>query len=58
MKNWKTLAEAYGLGIPESDMDRLAVPLDGLEEAFRKLAASFPPDTDSALIFEASPETT
>ena len=56
MKNWKTLAEAYGLGIPESDMDRLAVPLDGLEEAFRKLAASFPADTDSALIFEVSPE--
>lgn len=56
MKNWKTLAEAYGLGIPESDMDGISVPLQGLEEAFRKLSASFPPDTDSALIFEASPE--
>ena len=57
MKNWKALSEAYGLGIPESDIDRITVPLVGLEEAFRKLAASFPPDTDSALIFEASPET-
>jgi hypothetical protein len=56
MTNWKTLAEAYGLGIPESDMDRITVPLQGLEEAFRKLAASFPSDADSALIFEASPE--
>lgn len=56
MKNWKTLAEANGLGIPESDMDRITIPLQGLDEAFRKLAASFPPDTDSALIFEASPD--
>ena len=56
MKNWKTLAEANGLGIPESDLDRVTIPLQGLEEAFRKLAASFPPDADSALIFEAAPE--
>ena len=57
MKNWKTLAGAYGLGIPESDIDRITVPLEGLEEAFRKLAAAFPPDTDSALVFEVSLET-
>ncbi|HMF78403.1 MAG TPA: hypothetical protein VK604_22280 [Bryobacteraceae bacterium] len=56
MKNWKALSGAYGLGIPESDLDRITDPLQGLEDAFRKLAASFPPDTDSALIFEASPE--
>ena len=56
MKNWKTLAEANGLGIPESDMDRVTIPLQGLEDAFRKIATSFPSDTDSALIFEASAE--
>lgn len=37
-------------------MDRITIPLQGLEEAFRKIATSFPPDTDSAMIFEASPE--
>ena len=57
MKNWKALSEAYGLGIPDSDLARITPPLDGLEEAFRKLAAAFPPDTDSALTLEVSPET-
>ncbi|MEP6536476.1 MAG: hypothetical protein ABJF23_14210 [Bryobacteraceae bacterium] len=56
MKNWKALAEAYELAIPESEMDRIAVPLNGLEESFRKLAAAFPADTDSALTFDVSPE--
>ena len=55
MKNWKALAEAYSLGIPEPDLDLLTVPLDGLEQSFRKLATSFPSDTDSAQIFEAWP---
>jgi hypothetical protein len=57
MKNWKILAEANGLGIPESEIERVLVPLQGLEEAFRKIATSFPADTDSALIFEAGLET-
>ena len=56
MKNWKLIAEASGFNIPESDIERLIVPLQGLDEAFRKIAVSFPPDTDSAQIFEASPE--
>ncbi len=56
MKNWKALAEANALGIPESDLERVTVPLDGLEAAFRPLATSFPADTDSAQIFEAWPE--
>lgn len=56
MKNWKTLAEAYSLGIPESGLDLITAPLDGLEQSFRKLATSFPADTDSAQIFEAWPE--
>ena len=56
MKNWKALSEAYGLEIPDADIDRITPPLQGLEDAFRKLAASFPSDTDSALTFDASPE--
>jgi len=56
MKNWKALAEAYALGIPDSDLNGITTPLDGLEQAFRKLATSFPSDTDSAQIFEAWPE--
>ena len=56
MKNWKLLAEASGLGIPEADLERLVPPLQGLDEAFRKVATSFPPDTDSAQIFDAGTE--
>ena len=56
MKNWRILADAYGLGVPESELDRVVLPLDVLEKAFRPLAGSFPSDADSALIFEAAPE--
>src|SRR5439155_17350971 len=35
MKNWKQMAEAAGLDIP--DMDRIAPALEGLEAAFRPL---------------------
>ena len=56
MTNWKVVSEAYGLGIPESELDGVVVPLQGLEQAFSKISAAFPADADSALIFDASPE--
>jgi hypothetical protein len=54
MKNWKLMAEAAGLDIP--DMDRITAPLDGLEAAFRPLVQSIPHDVEPALIFRAGPE--
>jgi hypothetical protein len=54
MKNWKQMAEAAGLAIP--DIERIAPALDGLEAAFRPLVKSIPHDVEPALIFRAAPE--
>ena len=54
MKNWKQMAEAAGLDIP--DMDRIAPALDGLEAAFRPLVNTIPHDVEPALIFRAAVE--
>ena len=54
MKNWKQMAEAAGLAIP--DIERIAPALDGLEAAFRPLIKTIPHDVEPALIFRAAPE--
>jgi hypothetical protein len=54
MTNWKVVSEAYGVGIPESELEGVIVPLQGLEQAFGKISTSFPADSDSALTFDAS----
>jgi hypothetical protein len=54
MKNWKQMAEAAGLNIP--DMDRITASLDGLEAAFRPLVKKIPHDVEPALIFRAAAE--
>jgi hypothetical protein len=56
MKDWKKIAEASGLRIPEPEMSRMAGALDGLESAFRPLAKSIPHDVEPAVIFRISPE--
>jgi len=56
MKNWKQMAEAAGLAIP--DVERIAPALDGLEAAFRPLVRNIPHDVEPALIFRAAPEET
>jgi len=52
MKNWKLMAEASGLAIP--DIERLTPPLDTLEAAFRPLVKAIPHDVEPALIFRAA----
>lgn len=37
MKNWKAVAQASGLGLSQEDIERIAGPLEALEEAFRPL---------------------
>jgi len=56
MKNWKEIAEASDLRIPESDLDRIAPALDALESAFRPLAGNIPDDVEPAVTFRVFPE--
>jgi hypothetical protein len=51
MKNWKQIAEAAGLDIP--DIGRITPALDSLEAAFRPLTAAIPHDAEAALAFHA-----
>lgn len=54
--DWKALARARGLEIPESDLDLLAQRLDALEESFRPLARRLTFDQEPAAVFRADPE--
>ena len=56
MTNWKALAEALELGIPEADIGRIAPALEALEASFTSLAAKLPFDTEPAIVFRAAPE--
>lgn len=37
MTNWKDVAEARGLGIPETDLERLVPVMEKLESDFEKI---------------------
>jgi hypothetical protein len=56
MKNWKKIAEAHDLRIPESDLERVAPALDNLETAFRPLTKNIPDDVEPAVTFRVFPE--
>lgn len=56
IKDWRKIAEAYGLRIPDPAMGRIAEALDGLEAAFRPLARSVPHNVEPAVVFRASSE--
>jgi hypothetical protein len=56
MKNWKKVAEAYDLRIPDADLERIAPSLDALESAFRPLTRTIPDDVEPAITFRAVPE--
>lgn len=56
MKNWKKLAEATDLRIPESDIENIAPSLDTLESAFRPLTKTIPDDVEPAVTFRVIPE--
>ena len=53
MKNWKTIAEASGIQIPPADLDRIAAPLNALEQTFRPLVANLSPELEPAVTFQA-----
>jgi|HigsolmetaAR202D_1030399.scaffolds.fasta_scaffold33209_1 hypothetical protein len=56
MKNWKAIAQAQQLGIPEEDLTRAAAALDRLEAVFRPLVRDLPHSVEPAVIFSPIPE--
>ena len=54
--DWKALARARGLDIPEEDVEAIAPRLDALDEAFRPPARALTPDQEPATVFRADVE--
>lgn len=50
MKDWKLLATALDLGIPEAGLEKIRAPLQVLEDSFRPLVASIPLETEPAYL--------
>jgi hypothetical protein len=53
MKDWRAIAQAYGLRLSVSELDRIEAPLDALEEAFRPLVSDLTPDLEPCVEFSA-----
>ena len=53
MKDWRAIAKAQGLDLSERDLDRIAPPLDALEEAFRPLVRDLTPGIEPAVVVGA-----
>jgi len=49
MKNWVAIAQAHGLNLSARELDRIAQPLDALEETFRPLMQQLTPDAEPDL---------
>jgi len=52
-KDWKKIARANGLAIPDAALERIAQSLDALEADFRPLVRALPPETEPATVFHA-----
>ncbi|MDP2997610.1 MAG: hypothetical protein Q8N47_08980 [Bryobacterales bacterium] len=53
-RDWKTLARALALDIPDPDLDKITPALDALETSFRPLAANVPHLVEPAVVFFCS----
>ena len=53
MKDWRAIAKAGGLDVPDRDLDRIAGPLEALEEAFRPLVQDLRAEDEPATSFSA-----
>jgi hypothetical protein len=53
-KDWKKIAKASGLAIPDNELDRIAAPLDSLQADFRPLVRALDPAAEPALQFALS----
>ena len=50
------MAQAHGLDLPAAELDRLAPPLEALEETFRPLVKSLTADLEPAVEFRMEEE--
>jgi hypothetical protein len=55
-KNWKAIAAALNVEIPDSDMEKIQVSLDSLDQALRPLLKNLPHETEPAVIFQCQPK--
>jgi len=53
--DWKKIARASGLAIPDDALDRIAQSIDVLAADFAPLARALPSDTEPATVFHAAP---
>lgn len=51
--DWKAIAEAWQLQIPEADLEQIAPRLDTLYDVFLPLAKDLQPDQEPAAAFDA-----
>jgi hypothetical protein len=58
MKDWKKIAAACDLQIPEADFARITPALDSLEKSFRPLVQALPATLEPAVIFDIPLEET
>ena len=56
MTDWKSIARALELNIPEQDMDRTLAPLESLEPLFRRVAATVADGQELAVTFDPAPD--
>ncbi len=54
MQDWKSLASAKRLGIPDADLDGIASVLESLDASFRPLIVTIPRDAEPAVILSES----
>jgi hypothetical protein len=55
-KNWKAIAAALSLDIPEDELETIQAPLDSLDKAFQPLLKTLRHDTEPAVMFQCQPE--
>ena len=53
VKDWRAMAKAAGLAVSDGELDRIAGPLEALEEAFRPLAKELKAEDEPAIAFRA-----
>jgi hypothetical protein len=53
VNDWRAIAEASGLDLPDAELERIVAPLAALEEALRPLVKDLPPELEPALAFRA-----
>lgn len=55
-KDWKKIARASGMAIPDSSLEGIAQPLDSLEADLRPLIQALDHAAEPAVTFQADPE--